>query len=415
MKRALLCSAFAALLTGCGLCPSPPSAATGTAARYPITDVATAPATPVRNQAKSGTCWAFGGVSLIESEAIRTRRCTLDLSEMWVVRHAYFEKAVKYVRTRGRVAFDQGGEIQDVLWLVDRYGIVPQSLYEGGAADGTYDHASLAKAIRRLAKRIVDKKLYEKEHWQRMIDEELDRRLGARPDRFVIDGVAYTPFSYADSIGFRRDDYIALTSFTHHPFFERFVLEIPDNWAAHATLNIPLDSLMRLLDSALAAGYTAAWDADVSERGFGRRAGIALLPQPPQHFQPVQFGHHDVQHRRVRHGILHFSQRVGRIRERAYRIAGRAQRHLQQHADALIILHHKNTRCLRHTDFPPFLTMGNLAGCRPPRISLRGRYNKELLTMKNPARCRPWLSLRGRRAGPGGMLMKKLPVRSFCR
>ncbi|MFQ9761317.1 MAG: C1 family peptidase [Alistipes communis] len=115
------------------------------------------PATPVRNQAKSGTCWAFGGVSLIESEAIRTRRCTPDLSEMWVVRHAYFEKAVKYVRTRGRVAFDQGGEIQDVLWLVDRYGIVPQSLYEGGAADGTYDHASLAKAIRRLAKRIVDK------------------------------------------------------------------------------------------------------------------------------------------------------------------------------------------------------------------------------------------------------------------
>lgn len=252
MKRALLCSAFAALLTGCGLCPSPPSAATGTAARYPITDVATAPATPVRNQAKSGTCWAFGGVSLIESEAIRTRRCTLDLSEMWVVRHAYFEKAVKYVRTRGRVAFDQGGEIQDVLWLVDRYGIVPQSLYEGGAADGTYDHASLAKAIRRLAKRIVDKKLYEKEHWQRMIDEELDRRLGARPDRFVIDGVAYTPFSYADSIGFRRDDYIALTSFTHHPFFERFVLEIPDNWAAHATLNIPLDSLMRLLDCSTA-------------------------------------------------------------------------------------------------------------------------------------------------------------------
>ena len=160
-----------------------------------------------------------------------------------------------------------------VCWILD------QSLYEGGAADGTYDHASLAKAIRRLAKRIVDKKLYEKEHWQRMIDEELDRRLGARPDRFVIDGVAYTPFSYADSIGFRRDDYVALTSFTHHPFFERFVLEIPDNWAAHATLNIPLDSLMRLLDSALAAGYTAAWDADVSERGFGRRAGIALLPQ----------------------------------------------------------------------------------------------------------------------------------------
>lgn len=219
MKRALLCSAFAALLTGCGLCPSPPSAATGTAARYPITDVATAPATPVRNQAKSGTCWAFGGVSLIESEAIRTRRCTLDLSEMWVVRHAYFEKAVKYVRTRGRVAFDQGGEIQDVLWLVDRYGIVPQSLYEGGAADGTYDHASLAKAIRRLAKRIVDKKLYEKEHWQRMIDEELDRRLGARPDRFVIDGVAYTPFSYADSIGFRRGRLRRVDLLHPPPFF----------------------------------------------------------------------------------------------------------------------------------------------------------------------------------------------------
>ena len=196
-----------------------------------------------------------------------------------VVRHAYFEKAVKYVRTRGRVAFDQGGEIQDVLWLVDRYGIVPQSLYEGGAADGTYDHASLAKAIRRLAKRIVDKNCMKREHWQRMIDEELDRRLGARPDRFVIDGGCLHAVFLCRLDRLPADDYAALTSFTHHPFFERFVLEIPDNWAAHATLNIPLDSLMRLLDSALAAGYTAAWDADVSERGFGRRAGIALLPQ----------------------------------------------------------------------------------------------------------------------------------------
>ncbi len=274
MERVFL-YAFSLALLGCGphrSRPAPPNA------RYPMTDVAAAPSTPIRNQAKSGTCWAFGGVSLVESEAIRTRRCTLDLSEMWVVRHAYFEKAVKYVRTRGHAAFDQGGEIQDVLWLIDRYGIVPQSLYEGGAADGTYDHASLAKAMKRLARRIVDDKSYEKEHWQRMIDEELDRRMGARPDRFEIDGTIHTPLSYAAAIGFRRDDYVALTSFTHHPFFERFVLEIPDNWAAHATFNIPLDSLMRLLDGALAAGYTAAWDADISERGFGR-CGIAILPQ----------------------------------------------------------------------------------------------------------------------------------------
>lgn len=279
MKRTLLCLLFAVLLTGCGRNSQQPVASATPAARYSLRDVVTAPATSVKDQAKSGTCWAFGGVSLIESEAIRTRRCTLDLSEMWVVRHAYFEKAVKYVRTRGNVAFDQGGEIQDVLFLVDRYGIVPQALYEGGAADGAYDHASLARAMKRLAKKIVGDRLYEKEGWQRLIDEELDRRMGMRPDTFEVDGGVYTPLSYAVSLGFRRNDYIALTSFTHHPFYEPFVLEVPDNWAAHSSVNVPLDSLMRLLDRALASGYTAAWDADVSERGFGRRAGMAVLPQ----------------------------------------------------------------------------------------------------------------------------------------
>lgn len=276
MKRALLYSLFLILLTGCGRNSSQPITYS---ARYTLKDIAAAPVTPIRNQAKSGTCWAFGGVSLLESEAIRTRRCTLDLSEMWVVRHAYFEKAVKYVRTQGNVSFDQGGEIQDVLHLVGRYGIVPQPLYEGEAADGAYSHASLAKAMKRLAKKIVGKRLYETGNWQRLIDEELDRQMGVRPDRFEVDGAVYTPLSYAAALGFRPDDYIALTSFTHHPFFEPFVLEIPDNWAAHATVNIPLDSLMQLLDRALRAGYTAAWDADVSERGFGRRAGLAVLPQ----------------------------------------------------------------------------------------------------------------------------------------
>lgn len=276
MNRALLCSLCLLLAAGCGRDrshPAPP------ASRYRVQEVAASPTTPVRNQARSGTCWAFGGVSLVESEALRTRRCTLDLSEMWVVRHAYYEKVVKYVRTRGEVRFGQGGEIQDVLWLIDRYGIVPQSLYEGGAADGSYDHAKLAEAMTRLARRIVAKRLYATEHWQRMIDEELDRRMGPRPERFEIAGRSYTPRTYADSIGFRRSDYLALTSFAHRPFFEPFVLEIPDNWAAHATLNLPLDSLLRTLRRSIAAGYTAAWDADVSERGFGRRSGFAVLPR----------------------------------------------------------------------------------------------------------------------------------------
>lgn len=279
MKRILLCSLFIALLlpAGYGCKSSLPAASSSSAVRYTLTDSVAAPVTPVKDQAKSGTCWAFGGVSLIESEALRTQRDTLDLSEMWVVRHAYFEKAVKYVRTRGKVAFDQGGEIQDVLLLIDRYGIVPQDVYEGGAADGAYNHAALAKSMKRLAKRIVDKKLYEQENWPNLLDEELDARMGVRPAGFEVGGVRYTPQSYAAKIGFRRCDYVALTSFSHHPFYETFVLEIPDNWAAHRTFNLPLDSLMRLLGRALTDGYTAAWDADVSERGFGRR-GIALLP-----------------------------------------------------------------------------------------------------------------------------------------
>jgi len=273
MNRALLCPLLALTLCSCGR-HSPQPAAPSAAQRYALHDVAAPPITPIRDQAKSGTCWAFGGVSLLESEALRTRRCTLDLSEMWVVRHAYFEKAVKYVRTRGRVGFGQGGEIQDVLALVERYGIVPQSVYEGAC-----DHAALCKAVQRLSRRIVRNKLYETEGWQRLLDEELDRRMGVRPERFEIGGTTYTPSAYAAAIGFRRDDYFAATSFTHHPFFEPFVLELPDNWAAHAACNLPLDSLLRLLDGALAAGCTAAWDADISERGFGRRAGLALLPQ----------------------------------------------------------------------------------------------------------------------------------------
>lgn len=276
MNRTLLCS-LCLLLAACCDRKTPPPAPP--ASRYRVLDVVAPPATAVRNQGRSGTCWAFGGVSLVESEALRTRRCTLDLSEMWVVRHAYFEKVVKYVRTRGNVRFDQGGEIQDVLWLIDRYGIVPQHLYEGGAADGTYDHAALAEAMKRLARRIVRKRLYESEHWQQLIDGELDRLMGPRPERVGTGGSFCTPRAYADSIGFRRSDYLALTSFAHRPFFEPFVLEIPDNWAAHATVNLPLDSLTRLLRKAVAAGFTAAWDADISERGFGRQAGFAVLPR----------------------------------------------------------------------------------------------------------------------------------------
>ena len=256
---------------------------------YSILDQVLAPCTSVKNQAQSGTCWAFGGISLLESEILREQHRKTDLSEMWVVRHAYFEKVVKYVRSRGGCSFRQGGELQDVLSIIERYGIVPQTIYTGGVKDGQYDHATLDRAMQKLARQILKNKRYQEAGWMDEVERTLDAYLGVRPSEFEVDSAQFTPLSYAHFLGFARHKYVALTSFSHHPFYEQIVVETPDNWAAHRSLNVPLDTLMRCVDRALLAGYSVGWCADISERGFGKRSGLAVLLAADQRFElPVQ-------------------------------------------------------------------------------------------------------------------------------
>ncbi len=274
-----------------------------------FTDSILLPATAVKNQARTGSCWAFGVVSLLESELLRdTGRqgedTYPDLSEMWLVRHAWFEKAVKYVRTRGRCDFSQGGELSDVPYLVRRYGIVPQSVYEGNSADGEYDHARLERAVHRCARQIVKRRLYRTPGWEQRLQTLLDDELGVCPERFRFNGVEYTPESYRDSIGLGAARYMNFTSFLHHPFYTLFVAEFPDNWLGESSVNVPLDSLMSLLGEALRRGYSVGWCGNVTDRGFNAYRGVAGVSRDDSTTQRSRQQAFDTQELRDGH-ILH--------------------------------------------------------------------------------------------------------------
>ena len=267
----------------CGACLAACTAQSGQEITLPeMSDQTLAKVTSVKDQGLSGTCWAFGGLSFLESEIMRRGGAACDLAEMWVVRHAYKEKIVKYVRTKGRAEFSRGGTVQDALMIIDHYGIVPQEVYSCGVADGQYDHTILHHNVKNLAKRLVATKAYYHKGWMDEIDRALDRFMGACPEQFEVEGVTYTPKEYAAHLGLKKQDYMGIASYAHHPFHELFTLEIPDNWAAQRTLNLPLDSLMHTVDRALEAGVSLAFSSDVKEVGFS--SGIAALPCKGQPF-----------------------------------------------------------------------------------------------------------------------------------
>lgn len=208
---------------------------------------------------------------MLESELLREDSSrSVDLSEMWFIRLAYREKAEQYVRTRGRRDFAQGGELQDVLQLIRRHGAVPRTVY-----DGTCDHAALLRAVHRWAERTVRRKEYENPDWQQGLEQLLDKYMGPAPDRFDVGGVRFSPRSFADSLGIRPERYLSLTSFLHHPYYEPFVLELPDNWMGMPSMNIPPAELVTVVHEALSRGYTVGWNTDISNPGFHWRAGVA--------------------------------------------------------------------------------------------------------------------------------------------
>ncbi len=248
-------------------------------ARFEFDVVTRIETTPVKDQARTGTCWSFATTSFIETELIRMGKDPVDLSEMFFVRVTYPQKAANYVRLHGKTVFGPGSLGQDVLRAIRRYGMVPESVYPGRRYGAErHDHSELHRVLAASMDALIDGRRLSPV-WNDAVSGILDAYLGAMPGEFSRNGRRYTPESFAAAYGVTPDRYVELTSFTHHPFDTWFALEIPDNWARNLSYNVPLDELMGVIDNALENGYSVAWDGDVSERSFCHDRGVALWPQ----------------------------------------------------------------------------------------------------------------------------------------
>ncbi len=248
---------------------------------FKFTDVKVVKTTSVKDQNKSGTCWCFAGTSFFEDEIMRKGGEELDLSEMLTVRMCYLEKADRYVRMYGSTAFSPGGSILDVPYVWERYGAIPEEVYSGlGYGEEKHNHGELHAVLAAYIRSInsnPNKKL--STAWRKGFEGILDAYMGKIPETFTYKGKTYTPQSYAKSLGLDMNDYVAVTSFTHHPFYKPFVLEVADNWLWGQYYNVPLDELKAIVDNAIDNGYSLVWAADVSEGGFKWRKGYAVLPK----------------------------------------------------------------------------------------------------------------------------------------
>ena len=249
------------------------------APEYEFTVVKENPVTSIKNQYRSGTCWCYSALSFVESEILREKGQEVDLSEMFVVGKSYRDRAVKYVRLDGHLNFAAGSSFGDVLHVIEDYGIIPQDVYSGfnygtEMPEQNELDAALAGYVRAIAQN-PNRKLTTA--WLNGFDGILDAYLGEVPATFTVNGVEYTPESYRDALGFNSDDYVNLTSFTHHPFYESFIIEVPDNWRWDTAYNLPIDEMMEVMYNAIDNGYTIAWGSDVSEKGF-TRDGLAVMP-----------------------------------------------------------------------------------------------------------------------------------------
>lgn len=283
---------FIAVLAACaGICgqtygavkDDEPKKAELDSAGFVFTDVKINPHSAVQDQNKSGTCWAFSGISTLEDNIKRKSGKDVKLSEMYVVRNAYMEKAAKWMRMNGKINFAQGGSFPDVLNMSIRYGAIPEEAYPGlNYGEEKHSHYELAEALEAylnavLARGTKNGKL--STAWLKGFEGILDAYLGKVPETFTYEGKTYTPQSFATAIGLEPENFENIISFTHHPFYEDVVLEIPDNWAWTASRNVPMEEMLAITDNALEKGYTVMWAADVSEKGFRWTNGLAVLPE----------------------------------------------------------------------------------------------------------------------------------------
>ena len=279
MKRLMLSAvAFCLALTAAAQTDSNNDSAPG----YQFTDVKVIETTPVKDQSRSGTCWCFSTLSFLESEIIKAGGEPMHLSEMWIVRHSFMDKAEKYVRMHGALNFAEGGAAHDVTEGIREHGIVPFEVYPGlnyGTAKPDFHEISevLKSYLDAVIRAAGNKPL--STAWKRGFNAILDEYFGVLPETFTYEGKEYTPESFAASLPISMDDYVDVSSFTHHPFYSRFIIEVPDNWMWAEVYNVPLEEMMQIVDNALENGYTVAWSTDVSEKGFSRTKGIGVIPE----------------------------------------------------------------------------------------------------------------------------------------
>ena len=245
---------------------------------YKFEDVKLVKTTSVKDQYRSGTCWSFAGLGFYEAELLRMGKGEFDLSEAFIVRHTYIDKAERYLRFHGSINFAAGGAFHDVTNVMKKYGIVPESAYKGlNYGTEKFDHGELDAVLKSYMEAIV-KSGKPTSAWKKGFIAILDTYLGPEPTEFEYNGKKYTPMSFQKMLGLNFDDYIEISSFTHHPFYEPFILEVPDNWSHDMSWNVPLNEMIDIIKNAINNDYTVAWASDVSDKGFSWTNGVAVLP-----------------------------------------------------------------------------------------------------------------------------------------
>lgn len=248
---------------------------------FKFTDVVLVKTTPVKDQNKSGTCWSFAGSSFMEDEIMRKGGPEMDLSEMFTVRKCYDDKARKFVRMDGKINFDQGGGVHDILYVMENYGMMPDAAYTGlQYGEPKHMHYEMSDGLKGYLNGVMrNGNKHLSTSWMKGVDAILDAYLGDVPAEFTFEGKKYTPKEFMKAMKLDPKDYIAVTSFTHHPYYEAFPMEVADNWLWYPYMNVPMEEMKAIVDNALNNGYSVCWAADVSEGGFKWRQGYAVLPE----------------------------------------------------------------------------------------------------------------------------------------